>query len=385
MLARLGQTLPRSQPGLVARRLSGHNRHGMLLIARMGRNHILAEHNIALLGFGNVLQNFAQLLLDKAAHLKDRYDITLRVTGIITNSKGYAIDPDGLDLQKALDLVAAGKSLNALHQGQAVEGTLSFIQQVPAEVILEATWLDPATGQPATDFCEMALTSGKHVVTANKGPVAFAFHKLKALAESQNLAFFYESTVMDGSPLHAIGREALLGLEITRIRGILNSTTNYILTRMEEGVSFDQALKEMQDAGLAETDPSNDVDGWDAAVKILVLATVYMGATVSVEDVDRVGIRHITVEDAQGATAEGQRIKLICEAVKEADGGVSLSVKPRQLPLSDPLANVMRTSAAVALETDVLPQVMLLQGDSSPRTTAYGMLVDTLNILRGRR
>lgn len=343
------------------------------------------EHKIALLGFGNVLRNFAQLLLDKDAYLQEKYDTKLVVTGIITNSKGYAIDPDGLDLSEVLSLVRDGKQLNELHKGDDIEGTIQFIQTVPAEVILEATWLDPQTGQPATNYCEMALKAGKHVVTANKGPVAFAYERLRDTAEANGLGFFYESTVMDGSPVHAIGREALLGLEIKRIRGILNSTTNYILTRMEAGIEFDQALKEMQDAGLAETDPSNDVDGWDSSVKILVLAKVYMGASdLTVNDVDRVGIRHITVEDCQAAAEHGKRIKLVCEAVNE-NGEVKLSVKPQSLPLSDPLTNAMRTSAILSIETDVLPQVTLLQGDSSPRTTAYGMLVDTLNILRGRR
>jgi homoserine dehydrogenase len=345
----------------------------------------LNEHKIALLGFGNVLRNFAQLLLDKEAHLQEKFDTRLIVTGIITNSKGYAIDPDGLDVSQALSLVSDGKKLNELHKGEEIEGAIQFIQTVPAEVILEATWLDPQTGQPATDFCEIALHAGKHVVTANKGPVAFAYERLRDLAADNGLGFFYESTVMDGSPLHAIGREALLGLEIKKIRGILNSTTNYILTRMEAGIEFHQALKEMQEAGLAETDPTNDVDGWDSSVKILVLAKVLMGASdLTVNDVDRVGIRHITVEDCRTAFEEGKRIKLVCEAVKE-NGEVKLSVKPQPLPLSDSLTSANRTSAIVSIETDVLPEVTLLQGDSSPRTTAYGMLVDTLNILRGRR
>lgn len=343
------------------------------------------EHKIALLGFGNVLRNFAQLLLDKDTHLQKKYDTKLIVTGIITNSKGYAIDPDGLDLNAVLSLVDGGKKLNELHKGDEIEGTNQFIQTVPADVILEATWLDPQTGQPATDFCEIALNAGKHVVTANKGPVAFAYERLRDLAAAKDLGFFYESTVMDGSPVHAIGREAMLGLEIKRIRGILNSTTNYILTRMEAGIEFDQALKEMQEAGLAETDPTNDVDGWDSSVKILVLAKVYMGASnLTINDVDRIGIRHITVEDCQAAAEAGKRIKLVCEAVKE-NGEVKLSVKPQQLPLTDSLTSANRTSAIVSIETDILPEVTLLQGDSSPRTTAYGMLVDTMNILRGRR
>lgn len=344
----------------------------------------MQEYKLALLGFGNVHRNFAQLLLDKDAYLQSKYNTKLTVVGITTNSKGYAIDPSGLDLADSLELVASGKSLNALHTSTVIDDTLQFIERVPADMVLEATWLDPQTGQPAIDFCKAALKSGKHVVTANKGPVAFAYEELRDLAIEQNLGFFYESTVMDGSPVHAIGREAMLGLEIDRIRGILNSTTNYILTRMGEGVPFNQALKEMQTAGLAEADPSNDVDGWDSSVKILVLANVYMNAQLTVQDVDRTGIRNITAEACQKAVQDGKRIKLVCEAVRE-DDGVRLKVSPQILPLTDSLSSANRTAAIVSMETDVLPEVTLLQGDSSPRTTAYGMLIDTLNILRGRR
>lgn len=345
----------------------------------------MADHKIALLGFGNVLRNFAQLLLDKETTLKEKYDTKLIVTGITTNSKGYAIDPSGLDLKEVLELIKKGEKLNSLHKGDEIKNTIDFIKKVPAEVVLEATWLDPKTGQPALDFCELALNEGKHVVTANKGPVAFGYHKLKALADSKGLGFFYESTVMDGSPLHVIGRESILGLDVLKIRGILNSTTNYILSRMEEKVSFEDALKEMQDQGLAEADPTNDVDGWDSSVKILILAKIYMGAELTPADVDRVGIRHITTEDIESARADGKRIKLVCEAERGADGKVKLTVKPRYLEMSHPLAGVMQTSAAVTIETDVLREITLLQNDSSPRTTAYGMLIDTLNILRGRR
>jgi homoserine dehydrogenase len=342
------------------------------------------NHRIALLGFGNVLKAFAELLLRKRDYLKQVYDVELTVVGIATNSKGLAINPAGLDLAAALELVKAGKPITELHVGQPVTDALTFIEQVPADIILEATWLDPKTGQPALDYVRAALKSGKHVVTANKGPVAYGYRELRALAQEKNLGFFFESTVMDGAPLHSIAREGMLGLEVKKIRGILNSTTNSVLTRLEEGVAFDEAVAEMQRVGLAETDPSNDIDGWDAAVKINVLANVVMGAELRPTDVDRTGIRNVSIADAQTAVQAGKRIKLVCEAVREGDQ-VKASVRPMSLPLTDPLANIGQTGGAVAFETDVLPSITLVEGNSSPTTTAYGMLVDTLNIGRGRR
>lgn len=342
------------------------------------------EHKIALLGFGNVLKAFAELLLRKQDYLKQTLDTEIKVVGIATNSKGMAINPAGIDLAAALQLVKSGQSLNTLHVGAPVTDTFAFIQQVPAEIILEATILDPRTGQPALDYVRAALNAGKHVVTANKGPVAFGYRELKALAQSKGLGFFFESTVMDGMPLHSIAREGMLGLQTNRIRGILNSTTNSVLTRLEEGTSFEEAVAEMQRAGLAETDPSNDIDGWDASVKITILANVVMGADLRPSDVDRTGIRNVTAQDAQVAVKAGKHIKLVCEAVREGDK-VKTSVRPIPLPLTDPLANITQTASAVTFETDILPNITLIEGNSSPTTTAYGMLVDALNIGRGRR
>lgn len=344
----------------------------------------MVEHNIALLGFGNVLRAFVPLLQRKNDDIEQRYGFRLKVVGIATNSKGMAINPDGLDIEQALALVKAGQPISTLHVGEPLADVFDFIRQVPAEVVLEGTWLNPKTGQPATDFIRTAFESGKHVVTANKGPVAFAFRELHALATSKGLGFFHESTVMDGVPVHVVGREGLLALDIQRIRGILNSTTNSILTRLEEGMEFEDAVVEMQKAGLAEADPSNDIDGWDAAVKINVLANIFMGADLRPSDVEREGIRGVTIEAAQAALLEGHRIKLVCEAVREGNT-VKASVRPVRLPMNDPLATVSSTAGAVSIDTDVLPNVTIIEGPSSPTTTAYGMLVDTLNILRGRR
>lgn len=342
------------------------------------------EYTIALLGFGNVLRAFATLLNQKNDHIEQTLGFRLNVVGIATNSRGIAVDPQGIDLLQALDLVKDGQLLTRLHSGESIDNPYIFTEQVPADIVLEATWLDPCSGQPATDLVRTALQTGKHVVTANKGPVAYGYRELRDLAARQNLGFMYESTVMDGMPIHAIGREGLLALEIKRIRGILNSTTNSILTRLEEGIAFEAALSEMQRVGLAETDPSNDIDGWDAAIKINILANVFMGADLRPTDVEREGIRDITVADAQAALAQGQRIKLLCETWRQSNQ-VKASVRPVHLPLTDPIANIRQTASAVSIHTDVLPEVTLIEGASSPTTTAYGMLIDTLNIIRGRR
>jgi len=339
--------------------------------------------DLALLGFGNVARALARLLLRKEAALRDDYGLTFRVTGIATRSHGLAIDPSGIDLEAALRRVDSGQRLDTLHQGAPVADTLAFVRACPADLVMEATWLDPQSGQPATDYVRAALEAGRHVVTANKGPIAFAYRELRALAARQDVGLFFESTVMDGAPVLAIAREGLVGSTVERVRGVLNSTTNYILTALEQGTSFDAAVAETQRMGIAEADPSNDLEGWDAAVKIVVLANVLMGADLRPGDVERTGIRGVTAEQATAALRDSKRIKLVCEAVRQ-DGAVRASVRPTALPLSDPLAQVDRTSSAVTLQTDTLHQLTIVEGDTDPTTTAYGMLVDMINIARGR-
>jgi homoserine dehydrogenase len=339
--------------------------------------------NIAMLGFGNVGRALGRLLLAKAETLQQDYDLRFTVTGIATHSRGCAIDADGLDLAAALRSVEEGKKVDTLHRGGPMADTLAFIETCPADVVMEATWLNPRTGQPATDYVRQALRAGRHVVTANKGPVAFAYRELKELARQQGVGLFFESTVMDGAPVLAIAREGLLATTVHRIRGILNSTTNYVLTCMEEGVPFDEAVAKAQHIGIAEADPSIDLEGWDSSVKIVVLANVLMGVDLRPDDVMRTGLTGLTSADAETAAASGRRIKLVCEAVRDGEA-VRASVRPVRLPPSDPLNHVRLTSSAVTIETDTLPQLTVIEGDPEPATTAYGMLVDLINIARGR-
>lgn len=338
---------------------------------------------IAMLGFGNVGRALARLLLRKADLLQRDFGVTVAVTGIATNSKGIAVNPDGLDLEAALTLVESGQSLTALHVGAPITDTLAMLEACPADVVMEATWLNPQTGQPATDYVRAALQAGRHVVTANKGPVAFALREIQALADEKDRGFFFESTVMDGAPVLGIGRESLLAAVVHRVRGVLTSTTNYVLTCLENGIPFDEAVAQAQKIGVAEADPATDLEGWDSAVKTVVLANVLMGADLRPADVARTGITGITPAAAQQALAQNERIKLICEAVRQGDE-VRASVRPMWLPMSDPLSQVSRTSSAVTIEMDTLHQLTIVEGDTDPTTTAYGMVVDMLNILRGR-
>jgi homoserine dehydrogenase len=344
---------------------------------------VVLHIRIAMLGFGHVGRALARLLLRKIDVVRDDHDLTISVTGIATRSHGTAIDPEGLDLRAALRLVETQGMLDSLHGGDPVAHTLAFIETCPADLVMEATWLDPRTGQPATDYVRAALRAGRHVVTANKGPVAFAYRELEALAREQGRGFFFESTVMDGAPVIGLGREALVATTVHHIRGILNSTTNFVLTSLEAGLSLDEAIAGAQAIGVAEADPANDLEGWDAAVKIVVLANVLMGADLRPVDVERRGISDITPDDVRAAVAAGDRIKLLCEAWREGNH-VRARVSPTRLPWSDPLSQVRRTSSAVTIETDTLPQLTLIEGDTDPLTTAYGMLVDLINIARGR-
>jgi homoserine dehydrogenase len=339
------------------------------------------ELSIGLIGFGNVGKALARLIELKKEALRAQYDLNISIMGIITRTHGCAIDEHGLNISRTLEAAEQG-SIDRLHVGAPVPDVPTFIRRVPADLIVENTILNPTTGQPATDYARLALQLKRHVVLANKGPVAFAYHELRALAEQNDCGFLFESTVMDGVPVFGLVRETLLVSEVRRIRGILNSTTNSILTRMESGMPLAEALLEMKVAGVTEADPSYDVDGWDAATKIAILANVLMHANLRPMDVDRTGIGALTVAEVQAARQNGKAIKLVCEAVSD-NSQVRASVKPIALPLSDPMAQITGTGNIIRLETDMISHLTIGEGEAGPATTAYGLLVDIINVARG--
>jgi homoserine dehydrogenase len=340
----------------------------------------MPHYRLALLGFGNVGRAFVRLLKRKEAELEADYGINFIVTGIATGRHGIAIDQNGLDLDKALELAESGESLSLITQ-IPVTDTLDFVHSVPADVLFENSPVNHATGEPTASYLRIALERGLHAVTANKGPVVHAYRELTALAAQKKRKFYFESTVMDGAPIFSLFRSALPAAKLTSFRGILNSTTNLILGRMENGESFDKAVKYCQQIGLAETDPSNDVDGWDAAVKVAALVTVLMGVPLKPREVERTGIRGITPEKISSARANGERWKLVCTAEKEREK-VKGRVAPELVSPDSPLYRVDGSSSIVEFHTDTLPSLSIVEGDPGPETTAYGLLADFVNAVR---
>ena len=337
--------------------------------------------NIALLGFGNVGRAFVKLLLQKREELLAQYDIDSQVVGIATRQHGSAIEPKGLDLEQALKIAERKGDLSALSETGDIPDSKAFIQNCGADVLLENTPVNYQNGQPAVDHLRQALLLGMHAITANKGPVVHALRQLREIARSQNKKFFFESTVMDGAPIFSMWRETLPGAELASFRGVLNSTTNFILTQMEEGKSFDDALATAQAIGIAETDPSGDINGWDAAVKVAALVNVLMDTRLLPEDVDREGIGSISKEQVLQSAALGKRWKLVCHAQREA-GSISARVAPQEIDASDPMFNVMGTSSSVSFASDVLGELTVQNDDPGPMTTAYGLLADFINAVR---
>ena len=342
----------------------------------------MTHYNLALLGFGNVGQALARLLQRKSASLAADYDITFTITAIGTARHGFAADLSGLDIDHALQLVASGANLSALTSHPTPADAFELLRLSQADVLFENTPVNYQTGQPALSYLRAALELGMHAITANKGPVVHGYRQLTALAQQRGRKFFFESAVMDGAPIFSLFRQALPAAELRALNGILNSTTNLILGRMETGESLEQAIAYAQSIGIAETDPSGDVDGWDAAVKVAALVTVLMGIPLLPEQVERQGIRAITPAAITAARLQGQRWKLVCSAHREGSS-VQARVAPQPVTPASPLYGVEGTSSIVTFETDVLSQLSIVEGNPGPETTAYGLLADFINATRG--
>ncbi len=343
------------------------------------------HYKLAFIGFGNVARNLARLLERKRIRLEKDYGITFSVTGIATGRHGFAVNPNGLDLQKALSLVEAGESILPLSSFK-VEDSLAVIQKSQADVLFENSPVNVETGQPALDHIRTALHLGMHAITANKGPVVHGYRELTDLAAVKGKTFRFESTVLGGSPVFSVFREAFPAAELRGFKGIINATTNVILSRMERGESFDDAVKFCQSIGLAETDPTNDVDGWDAAIKVAALVTVLMDTPFTPQMVNPTGIRGITPEMIEQAKAEGKRWKLVASARRDGDQIVA-SVAPELVSPSSPLYGMMDSSTGLSFETDVLPFYSITVSESpnmrgGPEETAYGLFADFVNIAR---
>jgi homoserine dehydrogenase len=346
----------------------------------------MTHYKLAFIGFGNVARALARLFIRKQELLKSQYGLTFSATGIATGSHGFAVNPDGLDLLKCAEAVEAGGSLNQFTK-LPVANSLEVIRNSQADFMFENSTVNHSTGQPAIDHVRTALELGMSVSTANKGTVVHGYRELTALAESKGRKFYFESTVLGGSPLFSVFRESMPAAELFSFEGILNSTTNIILSRMERGETFDQAVAYCQSIGVAETDPSADVDGWDAAIKVAALVTVLMDTPFTPQQVERRGIREIMPEMIAQAKVSGKRWKLVCAAEK-VGGTVAASVKPELVPMSSPLYSMEDSTTGVAFRTDVLGDYSIVESEregmlAGPIPTAYGLFADFVNAAKG--
>ncbi len=308
-----------------------------------------------------------ELLRAKSKALQD-LQIGWRITGVASRKMGWIADAEGLDVDRLL----SGRFLPANAPAHTVDDWLAAAQ---ADVLFEATSLNVNDGQPAIDHIRAALKHGAHAVTANKGPVVHAYDELTSLAAARKRKFLFESAVMDGVPIFSMFRENLPALQLRGFRGILNSTTNVILSGMEEGLTFEASVKKAQEIGVAETDPAHDVDGWDAAVKVAALVRVLMGVPIRLEEIQREGIASLTGEAVRSARTSGEPYKLVCRARRDGSR-VQASVRPEQVPLSDPLASISGTSNILTFESDIFPELTITETNPGLHATAYGMFAD---------
>ena len=329
------------------------------------------------IGFGTVVQGLSELILKKETELKQEYGLDLKVVGIADMLKGSVYAPEGIDLKKALEAVKNGdlKQLPNQFDGDA----LAMINVADADMMVEATYTDIKTGEPATSHIRAALAKGMHVTTTNKGPVALFLRELSKLADANGVKFLYEGSVISGTPLLNLIRETLAGSHITEIKGILNGTTNYILSEMEEGQQYEAVLKKAQELGYAEAVPDADVLGWDALAKVTILANAVFGVDVKPDAFSCKGITEISSEAIAEAKANGKRFKLIGSLKRDGDGVVG-SVEPVQMDLSHPLAGVMGATNAVTITTDTLGDITIVGPGAGRIETGYSVLIDIIHV-----
>ena len=343
------------------------------------------RYDLALIGFGGVNRALAELIVQRGDALGREFGFTLRVVAITDLRAGSLVDADGIDLMPILSTEPEALSFAGVHGGSADPRNEWVIRHAPADIVVEATYTNPTDGQPALSHVRWALTSGRHVCTTNKGPVALAGRELKALAAEHEVSFEFEGSVLSGTPVLRTAHRMLAGLQVDGIQGIMNGTSNYVLGRLEDGLELDAAVAEAQERGYAEADPTADLEGHDVQLKVIILANELLGATLRREDVSCEGISRLTTQDVQDAATKGLRWKLVGSAKRRPDGTVEANVAPKALPAHHALAGTFGATNAVAFDTDLLGTVTVSGPGAGRIETAYALLSDIIAIHRRRR
>lgn len=348
----------------------------------------MKELKVAMVGFGEIGQAFAELLLDKQEDIRKRFDTRISVVCIGTKSRGCLVDAWGIDLHKALDGIRTTGSFEGVMGYETRRSPMELIETVEYDVMVELTPMELNKGQVSYEYIKTALKRGKHAITANKATVAWAYKELKELAIKKGAMFMYEATVMDGMPLFNMKRNALDMCNIVEIKGILNRTTNYILEEMthHHDKNLGEIIEEAKQQPFMEANPAADLEGHDAAAKVAVLANVLMAAEISPEDVDFKGITDITSKDIAAAESRGNVLKLICRAYKDEDGSVKSQVRPEEVPKTSVYAQVEETASILTLRTDVMGELTFVEEAHDPMEStgqsAYGILSDIMYLVK---
>ena len=329
----------------------------------------MKRYRLCFLGFGNVGRALARLLVAKSADLRERYNIEWEITGVATRRLGWRASGEAIDI-------------GATEEVPNQHGLDDWLTTAQPDVLFETTSLNPETGQPAIDYLKASLQFGAHTITANKAPIVYAYDELNDLAQANGKSFLFEATVLDSAPVFSLFRETLPAVKVRGFSGVFNSTTNVILETMEAGRSFTEGVKMAQDLGVAETDPTHDVEGWDSIMKICAIARVILRVPMLPSDVRREGICGLDPQTVQAARSEGRPYKLLSRATVNADGSVTASVRPEQIGAGDPFASVRGTSLAIHFELDTIPGLTVVSHRPNLQSTAYGLLADFINATR---
>lgn len=332
---------------------------------------------LVLIGFGNLGRGLGRALIEKAKFLRANYGLAPRVVAAV-DEYGAAVDKKGLKIERLLRAAERSKTVAAYPaKGKRKKSALEVIDDVEADVVFELTPTNIKTGNPGLAHIKRAMLAGRHVVTSNKGPLVVAFRELDRLAKRQGVEFRYSASVGGAVPVIGLAKKLLVGNKVRAVRGVLNGTTNYILTRMsKEGAPFDVVLRETQELGVAEKDPTLDIEGIDTACKITILANAILGMNAKLRDVRTVGIKRIGPEATRLAQEAGYMIKLVGVAERG-----SLEVGPRLVPAGHPLA-VGGTLNAVTFELDLAREITITGFGAGPRETSSALLGDLIDIHR---
>ncbi|NWK78791.1 homoserine dehydrogenase [Aquitalea sp. LB_tupeE] len=345
------------------------------------------NYRLALIGFGGVNQGLVDLLWQKRVFTKNN-DIEFKITVIADLRFGIIKCEDGFDLNDLKDFISSGLKKDKftrntkfhIQENSDINSILSVIEEDFVDIVVEATFTDPNTGEPALSHCKHALSKGKHVVTTNKGPVALALGELMEIAKSKNVCFKYEGAVMSGTPVLRQITKTLKGADVNSFAGILNGTSNFVLEEMSKSISFDSAVKKAQELGYAEANPAADVEGYDVQLKVIILANALWGEGITRDDVPCRGITNITTQDIISAQSEGYTWRLVGSAKKEDSGKITASVQPKKIRIGHPLTAASGVTNAISFETDVVGTVTISGPGAGRIETAFAIFSDLIEL-----